>query len=391
VLNSIYRCKGERLVKRRSISAMSISSESSLSYTINKVTSNSWTDRFKVNAPQFLALAQKNDVIQLKESLCEIDISKALHVLTPESYLQVTLPVVGFTDFLASDFKNSIWDQLTQAFPSVLAINGWGGGDFPRPDFIMVTDIIGNRYEILVASDGQVEVPQEGLGLFSMLSEITLMYSYDQIIEGRGLQSLEEQGAKKNKLFFIPPPNLALPFTITIQSTHLNEKNSTEIDFEQKHLFIVNSDAPEAELTEFGARILLRNLFSEFDFLRCLLSENRDSDFFIAHVNHFNDFKISPEAVSRYHHGLLQAVIHQQLPSDFILSKVPLERIKSLNLDYAPLDEQDKKSIQRLGAQALAGLMYGVPRRPNKIQIVSSPLPPTLRETKNQVNSKPLR
>lgn len=344
---------------------MSISSVSSLSHLIDKVTSNKWSDHFNLNAAQFLALAQKDDFVNLKQSLTQVNIKDALHFLTPQSYFEVTIPILGMADFLAMNFKNSIWNQLAQPFSSILSINGFGGGNFSRPDFIMVKDIIGNQYEILVDSQGRVETPQEGIGLFSILSEMTLMYSFEQIIQGRGLESLIECGAQPLYLDFLPPPDSNAPFTMTISVSHLDASLHRQVDFEQNHLFIVNPEKKQAGLTEFGARTLIRDLFSEFDFLRCLLSDHGDVDFCIGHVNDFNDFKISPEAVGPYYDLLIRAITHQHLPSEFILSKVPQDRIKMLDLKYAPLDQEDRNLIKKLGVGALSDLSRLSPRTPH--------------------------
>lgn len=368
MLNSIYGCILLYPEKRRCFNAMSISSVLGLSHLINKVTSNQWTDHFNINAAQFLALAQKEGFVNLKQNLVQINIQDALACLTPQSYFEVTIPVLGMTDFLANHFKNSTWNELAQPFASILSINGFGGGNFPRPDFIMVKDIIGNQYEILVDSNGQVEIPQEGIGLFSMLSEITLMYSFEQVIRGHGLESLIECGAQSNYLDLLAPPNLSLPFHITIRVLHLDENRDLQVDFEEKHLFRMNPENQYSGLTEFGARTLMRNLFSEFDFLRCLLSDNGEQDFFIAHTNHFNDFKISPEAVGIYYDLLLKSIIHQRLPSQFLLSKVPVDRIKMLDLKYAPLDEADQQLIKKLGVEALWDLSQHSPRIPVCVQ-----------------------
>lgn len=367
---------------------MSISSVLGLSQSIDRVASSQWSDRFNLNASQFLALAQKDDFVNLKHSLTQINIKDALHFLTPESYFEVTIPVLGMADFLAMHFENSVWNQLTQSFPSILSINGFGGGNISRPDFIMVKDIIGNVYSIFVNPQGQVEIPQEGVGLFSTLSEITLMYSVDQVIQGHGLESLVDCGAQLGYLDFLAPPDSNLPFNITVRVSHLDAFNQRQIDFEKDYLFLINPGKQEAGLSEFGARTLIRNLFSEFDFLRCLLSDNGDADFFIGHLNYFNDFKISPEAVGPYYDLLIRAMIHQHLPSEFILSKVPQDRIEMLDLQYAPLDQEDKNLIKKFGVGALSALFQLPPRMPD---FVKMPLYPSSSVEKTETNRKLFR
>lgn len=330
---------------------------------IDKVAASPLTALFNINAPQFLALASSEQVHELKKNLIKINIQEALNHLNPESYFEVTLPVLGMADFLSTSLEGSIWKGIEQPFASVLSINGWGSGLFSRPDFIMVRDLIGNEYEILINAKGHVETPVEGTGLFSMLSEITLMYSADQIKQGRGFEKLSPDLVEPNTLYLLPPPHVNAPFVVTVRVTHLEGVHPRQIDFEQHHFFAVNPEESQTGLTEFGARWLIRHLFSEFDFIQCLWRDEGTSKFGILHHNRFNDFRLRHEALGLYYNLLVRAIVHQRLPYEFIFSKVPHTRL-TLSLLEGPFDQEDRRLIQTLGVEALQTLSNAPPRMP---------------------------
>lgn len=346
---------------------MKIGSRSNVQW-IDKIAASELTELFNMNAPQFLALASRDAFIKLKSNLIPIHIQDALQYLKPEGYLEITLPVTGMADFLAKHLKNSVWNELPQAFPSILSINGWGGGSFPRPDFILVKDLLDTQYEILLDEKGQVELPQEGIGLFSMLCEITLMYSYEQIMQGRGFETLVEEGARPNELYLLPPPQSNTAFSMTLRVTHLEASNQPRVDFEQTYLFGFNPDRQQAQLTAFGARTLIKYLFSEIDFPRWLLSNKGSADLGIMYANGFNDFILSPEAIIKYYNLLIGAIIHQHVPCEFILSKVQNASFSMLAFKGIPFDQTDYRVIETLGSDALKELSNLSPRNPNSLK-----------------------
>lgn len=342
---------------------MGFGGESNIQW-IDKTEASPLTALFNINAPQFLALATQEQVVKLKKNLIKINIQEALNHLKPEGYFEITLPVLGMADFL-SMHKHSIWNEIEQPFASILSINGWGSGLFSRPDFIMVRDLVGNEYEILVDSQGQVETPTEGTGLFSMLSEITLMYSADQIKQGRGFQKLSQDLVEPHTLYLLPPPHMSAPFVVTVRATHLEGAHPRQVDFEEHHFFAIKPSEQHAGLTEFGARWLIRHVFSEFEFIQCVWRDQGTSDFGILHHNRFNDFRLRHEALALYYNLLVRSVIHQRLPYEFILSKVPGgARYSPQSLVEGPFDQEDRRLIQSLGVEALRPLCSASPRIP---------------------------
>lgn|GEM_PF-4183027 len=227
----------------------SISADLSKSIKMSQLIPQSQTsDQYHITQPKFAALFDQQDFNQLKDSLVEINISDALSHLSNDGYLEVTLPVTGMTDLMGSQ---GMWQGLPQQFPTVAAINGYGAkspddsNHFPRPDFILATDIVGNQYEILVNVQGQVELPAEGTGLFSIVSALTLMYSPRQIENGEGLQTLT--GAKSGMLYLLPPPENNKVFTPKIEVSHLDENYAREVDFVQQVPILFN--VPGADLS----------------------------------------------------------------------------------------------------------------------------------------------
>ena len=130
----------------------------------------------------FAELADQNtlkSVMESPQNVIKIDIQTLLEQMTPDSYLEIKVPTTSLTDFLAAE---SALGNTPQAFASPLAINGFGAKNTPsthndlgQSEHVLATDILGNNFEILVNEHGQVEVPQDGTGLFSMLSHLTFL------------------------------------------------------------------------------------------------------------------------------------------------------------------------------------------------------------------------
>lgn len=188
------------------------------------------TDKFNVFHSHFARLADIESFSQLRSQLIEIDINEELSVMGAGRSLELTLPVLGVVDLL---------DPVTsvpQPFASVLAINGYGARqegeetNYPRPDFILVTDILGNQYEILINDNESIELPEEGAGLFSVPAALTLVFSEEQIKQGRGLANFQAWGAYQNKLYLLAPVELSEDFAITLCVSHLNQTGQRVVD-----------------------------------------------------------------------------------------------------------------------------------------------------------------
>ena len=95
--------------------------------------------QFDISYERFACLASKDELISLRPNCIEIDISRELAVMNKESSLEVTVPVLGFTDLLgASPYSNT-----SRQFPCPIAINGNGAklnnvtvNNFPHAEFV---------------------------------------------------------------------------------------------------------------------------------------------------------------------------------------------------------------------------------------------------------------
>lgn len=201
-----------------------------------EISSQNETQSFAMHHKQFSALADGKTFEHLKEHLVEVEIGPMLADMGPEHFLEVSVPVVGLTDFMGI---NALWGEYPQQFASVLAINGFGAKheshtehNFPKADYVMVTDIVGNQFEVLVGEDGLVEIPEDGTGKFSVIQEITYFFSKEQILNGQGLANIHGFGAEKGSLYLLPPPGFHEGFTSVVRLAHLDEAFEKHIDFE---------------------------------------------------------------------------------------------------------------------------------------------------------------
>lgn len=238
---------------------------SSPTHFIKVVEPNTVTQQFAINHEKFAHLATPAEFEQLKSHLIEIDIKTELGKLKGEGFLEVSVPVLGLTDFLAA---TPTWHEFSQQFPVPIAINGYGapadsqgkGQYYPQADFIVVKDILGNQFELFVNPDGLIEIPEKGTGLFSVITEITYIFSRDQIIEGRGLYPFENVEAEAGKLYLLPPPGVHERFNLKIVAAHLDETNQKVIDYVLKVPVVqVNDELREAS----AVNVTVKNLSDE--------------------------------------------------------------------------------------------------------------------------------
>lgn len=187
---------------------------------------NSLTQIFSHGQAKFGQLGNRTQFQALKNNLIEIEISNILSTMKSDGFIEICVPVLGLTDLL---WEDSNLKSLPQQYSVPIAINGFGALDdinsiFSQADFIVANDLIGNEFELLVNEDGTVELPQIGIGLFSTITTIRYIFTYEQICDGRDLSHLEEVGASKNFLYMLPPPGSQLDFNIQINAAYLNEK-----------------------------------------------------------------------------------------------------------------------------------------------------------------------
>lgn len=194
---------------------------------------NALTKQFSLFSSRFACLATKETFKALRSQMLEIDISQELDLMNESSSLEVVVSVNGIIDLLN---KSEIYNQFSK-FPVVVGFNGFGAksvetqqNNFPHSDFVLITDIVGNQYEVLVDKSGKLELPQVGTGLFSLASAITFIYSQQQVKQGLGLENLQSIGLRDNKLYLLPPTQSNEDFTFSICITHINENHQRIVD-----------------------------------------------------------------------------------------------------------------------------------------------------------------
>ena len=350
-----------------------------------------WTE----NPFSFASFANAAQMEQFAPFLIPIDISEEMALLnaTSDSSLEVTLPILGLLDITAA--KQNL--DFLQQMPTVMAINSADGKD-PYPEFILATDLIGNRYEIIINSQGDLEFPKEGTGLFTLLSSITFIYSAQQI----------QQGAH-GKLYLLPPLESVEPFKIHLNVSHINqslhkEVNSVktiEIEFAKEihshidanaqsklidnhghcdievhlnawpkgpfSLYVQLSSIPEAVfelnrsradlnqhwlehpihenvfikhygLQEKTFRKIIQLMYTQVDVLKDILNGDK---FGIYYQQGYNEFLLRPLALSLFYRRLVKDLMHHRLPGHFLFIRLSPNRFINLNLSDISCDLHD--------------------------------------------------
>lgn len=184
---------------------------------------------FNVHQPKFACLADKDFLSKNLSELVKIEFTEELNHLSEDHQIEIIMPVLGLTDLLNND-QIHVSDLM---FSPPVAINGFGSvqdADAPaHPDYILATDIMGNQYEVLVNEQGVVELPQEGTGLFSMLSYLTFIYSEWQVKKGVGFENLTDIGIEPGYIYLLPPM-ITKDFTTKLAVTHLDDYNHRVVD-----------------------------------------------------------------------------------------------------------------------------------------------------------------
>lgn len=255
------------------------------------------TEAFGLNHAKFAALGDGDTISHLltQHQLLSLPIDDEIAQLNElnaqghDGYLTITIPVVGLTDFLSSDHP---WHTAPQAFGSVLAVNGYCAQigteldvNHSRPDFITVKDIIGNQFELTVNHDGWVDVPKDGLGKFSVLSEINLMFSKDQVLNGRGLAELNHPDAHPNSIHFLPPPDFVGKFSPILSVSKTLPDFSEEIVSSRKIPILVEEGAEKGPDFSVISRIDQDNHWLTFDLAGTLSKNQFGNKPFLLHLS----------------------------------------------------------------------------------------------------------
>lgn len=194
---------------------------------------NLLSKKFNFQSPGFASLGTRKEFERLKSFCQEIDIKDEMEFLKEDHALEITVPVQGLIDILGnSDFSK---DYLS--FPHPLLINGYGAKDsdnannnFPKADFVLITDIGGNQYEALINKDGKIELPKDGTGLFSLVKAITFIFNENQVKNGFGLEEVSDSDSFRNKIYLLGPSENNDDFVVRVCVTHINEHNKRIVD-----------------------------------------------------------------------------------------------------------------------------------------------------------------
>lgn len=388
---------------------------------VDPITLDQTGESFGVGGENFAKFANASDFKKLASQLIEVDIFEECQGMTEDSFLEITVPVLGLMDLHQSIefFSSSV------LHPSFVGLNGFGAksstlDSFPQVDFIKVMDIADNRYEIMLSPTGEVELPEQGIGLFSVIKEITFVLGYRQVISGEGLTSLQSEGSKKGKLYLLAPIGTDEPFTFHVCLTHIDEINrrlvdsirAVEVNFtemplswEAKGTILGNHNSHVIErnyidlsiklknvaaltravlvnvalkhnpaisfspselnawtqhplhsnvftkrfgLSQKTLALLIKELYTEFDFMRDYLERNPIP---LSQANDYNNFLLRPEVFVKLYEGLIHDLSWGYIKGDFLLSRVSPERLQELDISEMPVDFHDSVVVSQLQAE----------------------------------------
>lgn len=247
---------------------------------------------FNLFGAKFSQLADATEFKALKDQLIEIDISDELAILSQSQYdsmLEISVPVFGVVDLFNSGVFSS-----AQSFASVIKLEGFA----QKADFVLVTDIVRNTYEILVGPHGEIALPKEGTGLFSIPSKITFMYNYNK-------------NDVSSKLYLLPPPEMSSNFECHICVSHINEKMQRRVDS------IRAIKVRYSAMSHINKPLLLaftEAAYSKTDMIRDYFLSNH---FHLSQQGGFNQFLLLEEAFDVLYDKILYDLIHQRLSKSF--------------------------------------------------------------------------
>lgn len=305
---------------------------------------------------QFGALATQAMLGLNKDQLIEVDLDQEISLLQDGYNLEITVPMVGVTDLL-----NTFVSQ-GQSFPAILSLNGYtakpaGGTEphFPHAEFMMVRDIVGNQYEILLGPTGEIEMPAEGSGRFSLIEEITFIYSAQQILFGEGWAKSQDPLVASNKLYCLPLLGACQDFKIRICVSHLDAALDFKRVVDTCRTVDVLYPVEQRSLSELSEKTfiaLIREVYSQYDFMKDYLNND---PFQLSHAQGYNNFLLRPEAFEKFYDKIVLDLVHHRLVGGFLLDRVPLSRWEDLDLSHVPMNPQDKKRMKQLQSALAAG------------------------------------
>ncbi|MGE3317710.1 MAG: hypothetical protein AB7I18_00270 [Candidatus Berkiella sp.] len=191
---------------------------------------------FDLYDKSFAWLATKDILPVLAPHWVEVPIEEEIALLDEDHVLEVSVPVLNLSDLL----PNTLFSASPLA-AKIVGFNGYAAkgnhrliDNFPLADFCKVTDIAGNQYEVVINKEGKIELPEEGVGLFSIPAVLTFIFSERQVKRGQGLEDCQSQGLEKNKLYLFPPSHTSQNFTMHICVSHLDKNHKRIVDTVRK-------------------------------------------------------------------------------------------------------------------------------------------------------------
>ncbi len=177
-------------------------------------------------------LATKDILSVLEPHWLEVSIEEEIAFLDENHALEISVPVLNLCDLMPNAFFSG-----PALAAKVVGFNGFAAKgnhrlieNFPLADFVLVTDIAGNQYEIVMTKEGRIELPDQGIGLFSIPVQLTFIFSENQVKRGQGLEDCRSQGLEKNKLYLFPPTHTNQNFVMHISVTHLDHNHKRIVD-----------------------------------------------------------------------------------------------------------------------------------------------------------------
>ncbi len=357
--------------------------------------------QYCLHAEKFGSFVTSEDFAVLQSHAIEIDISEELALLDEEGYLEVAIPALGIVDL----FPDSEFATNKQSFATILTLNGL---QHIRPDYYLATDIVGNQFEVLMEENGEITLPEEGTGLFSLISHITFIYSKKQITASHAKSN--------NKLLILPVAETKSSFEMHISVSHFNhvqqrkvisireiqvEYQDPYITHDQKMVsvnpvgdaypglfqvkmailllapFLVNKQLiatirleplshfkeelflhgwqPTAEklplyTKRFGlsTKALYALLQSVYPLSQLVKDYLKGDSFGLLQKRGYNNFLLRTDAFSRFYDLLLHDLINQKLVGSYLFDRVSRECFSKVNLSSFSLDEHDKSVLHEL-------------------------------------------
>ncbi len=390
---------------------------------------------FDLYDTSFGRLASKDILGILAPHWIEIPLEEEMALLDEDHMLEISVPVLNLCDLLPNAFFSG-----PPLAAKVIGFNGYAAkgshrliDNFPVADFCVVTDVVGNQYEAVINKEGRIEIPEEGMGLFSIPSQLTFIFSERQVKRGQGLDDCQSQGLEKNKLYIFPPNHTCQNFSMHISVSHIGENGKRIVDSIRKvgidyqetkvypksartrinrfegqspSTFCVEMDLSFDRLIDFPfpyalnvtleekkkikygltdpatsplphvtrgwmqhplfsnvftkyyglsaktLTIVSKKVYTQFDLIRDYLRGDR---FGFSQQKGYNDFLLRSEGFERFYNMLIDELVYQRLPKNFLLDRVGGEKLIDLDFNQISVDFHDSVVLGQLHAEILEG------------------------------------